>query len=110
MYCGLGRERGMVRTVTTHRTRCDSSRSTNSLTGRVEWQIVKNGNAMFPVRSVIHSALREILGVKQVTCTTQVIQVLPNLDLFILLGNHRELQDSPAIGMLQNRAAQVVHV
>ena len=47
---------------------------------------------------------------KQVTSKTQVIQVLPNLDLLILLGNHRELQDSPTIGMLQNRAAQVVRV
>jgi hypothetical protein len=60
--------------------------------------------------TLIHSLLREILGMKQVTSTTQVIQVLPNLDLLILLGNHRELQDSPTIGMLQNRAAQVVHM
>ena len=59
--------------------------------------------------SLIHSALRDYSGMKQVTSTTQVIQVLPNLDLLILLGNHRELQDGPTIGMLQNRTAQVVH-
>ena len=58
--------------------------------------------------SLIHSPLREILGMKQVTSTTQVIQALPDLDLLVSLGNQGQLQDGPTIGMLQNRATQVV--
>jgi hypothetical protein len=47
--------------------------------------------------SLIHSPLREILGMQQVTSTTQVIQAVPNLDLLVSLGDQRQLQDGPTI-------------
>src|SRR5262245_41604871 len=38
-----------------------------------------------------------------------MIQVHPDLDFLVSLGNQRQLQDGPTIGMLRNRPRQVVH-
>src|SRR5262245_18518011 len=52
----------MVRTSTTSRMCCDSSRSTNSFTGRVECPMVKNGSAIIPCdRSAVHQPERSPL-------------------------------------------------
>src|SRR5262249_61589037 len=52
LYCGLVRERGTLRTSTTHPTCASSSNSTNSRTGRVECPMVKNGCAICPWQSI----------------------------------------------------------
>jgi hypothetical protein len=47
-YCGLVRDRGMVRTSTMSRTPASPSKSTNTTIGRVECPMVRNGLARFP--------------------------------------------------------------
>ena len=60
-------------------------------------------------RTLIHSATAgNTRRVKQVTYMTRMIQALADLDFLVLARQSKATQDGPTIGMLQNRATQIV--